>query len=328
MKRLKILLSIALTFAIFLLLPIFINADPVERVVAKVNDDIITLSDFEKYAESFIKNGFIQNKYSDRLSLLEVLIEYELIDQIGRKYSILVIDSDVEERVNAIISMNNIPDRETFEKILIQQNVSPSIYAYKKEIKKSLILEKLAYSLLETDSNEIEITKPTAEEIKKAYEENISLFSSSGERKISHIVISAGTTAKEYREAQKLSETIIEKVKNGEASFEELAKQYSKDNETKDQGGNLGYFTKQQLKEKYPFYVDSVFSSEKGDLKIIVTTEDVVVVYIMDVKEGRTQSFSEVYNMIRTNLFFGNFQKEFPTYLNRYRENSRIEVLL
>jgi foldase protein PrsA len=305
-----------------------LKSDTIERVVAKVNEGIITLSELEAYIEGYLDQAFFQNTYKERLNILNVLIEYELIDQIAKKYNIITLNSEVEQRLDAIIQMNNLGSRENFEELLISQNLAVSLYAYKKEIKKSLTLEKLAYTILEMDTNEFNIDKPTSEEIREFYEKNINLFSISGERRIRHIVISAEGGLKEYRKANNLAEEIIEKINNGEATFQEMASQYSEDEETKNQGGDLGYFTKDQLKIKYEDYTEEVFSAEINEFKVIVTTEDVIVVQVTDIKEGRTRPFSEVFNIIRSRLFFENFQKKFPKYLKEYKEKSRIEILL
>ncbi len=325
----KYISKILVIFFIILVISVpVLKSDTIERVVAKVNDGIITLSELEKYIEGYLEQGFFNNTYKERLNILNVLIEYELIEQVAKKFNIVTLSSEIEERLDAIIEMNNLGNREKFEELLISQNVSVSLYTYKMEIKKSLTLEKLAYTILETDTNEFDIPKPTSEEIREFYEENIQLFSISGERRIRHIVISAGNSGSEYRKANNQAKEIKEKINNGEANFEDMAEQYSEDTETKNQGGDLGYFTKEQLNNKYEYYTEEVFSAELNEIKIIVTTKDVIVVQVTEIEEGRTRPFSEVYNMIRSRLFFETFQRKFPNYLRDYKEKSRIEILL
>lgn len=326
MKKIKyfliiliLIISYSFTFA----------TDPVEKIVAKVNDGIITLSELEEFSEGFIKNNFVTNTPESKRKLLDLLVEYELIQQIGEKYNVIVSDSEVYNHIDdTLIKLNNLGSREELEEILIQQNVSPSLYAFIKEQKKMFILQGIARSIMDMNNAEIKITKPSSEEIRTYYEENSSLFILGEERKISHLVLSAGTTRQEYREANELAQTIVEKIQNEEATFEEMAKEYSIEEESKYDGGLLGYFTKEQLRRRYPFYAEIVFFSKKNSLEIVVTTETVNIVSIDDIKEGREQSFSEVYNFIKNGLFLENFQKEFPIYLEYYKSNSTIEILL
>lgn len=305
-----------------------IHSDTVERVVAKVNDGVIKLSEFEEYAEGYIENGFVKNNYIGRLEVLKKMIDYELVEQIGKEYSIVILDGEVDNRANMIMEMNKITSEEKFESMLVSQNVSPSLEAYKKEIKKSIILERLALTLIEINDTDIDITRPTEEEIKNLYEENIDKFKLSDERQISHILISAGETYTEYEESKKLAEELVSKIKEDPSLFSSFAEEYSVDEDTKALGGNLGTFTKRQLKEKYPYYVDFVFGNNVGDIKVISTEKHTAIVVITDINEGRTQSISEVYNILRNNLFFQNFEKEFPDYLEEYKDKSKIEILL
>lgn len=90
-------------------------------------------------------------------------------------------------------------------------------------------------------------------EIQKYYDDEIF-----GDIKASHILIApdvtddmttAEKTAKE-EEALKTAKEVITKLKNGE-KFEDLAKEYSSDDQNKDNGGDLGYFAHGSMEESF-----------------------------------------------------------------------------
>ncbi len=308
-------------------------SDPVERIVAKVNDEIITLSDFEKYIKGFLDDSGFSNSPPERKAKLEELVYYKLIEQIGIKYSITVLDSEIDQNIENIIDSYNFSSKEEFEQYLNESNQATSLYVYKRKYKVALIQNQLAYKLLEIDDTDINIDKPTSEEIRLEYEKNIENYITEGKRKIRHIIItgiSGENAGEKYSQAQETVELIKEKLESGEATFSELAEKYSHDESTKYDGGLLGEFEKSQLQMLYPYYTDTVFSGEveEGANKIIWTNESVAVVNIMEIEEGRTKSFSEVYNEIRAKLFIEKFSQEFPKYIEKFEKNSKIEILL
>ena len=104
----------------------------------------------------------------------------------------------------------------------------------------------------------------TKEEIEKYYDENII-----GDIKASHILITPDTTedasSEEQQEAEekalRKANRIVEKLDNGE-DFAELAKQYSDDEATKDNGGDLGYFNTDDMDENF---MDAVKELKKNE---------------------------------------------------------------
>jgi len=106
----------------------------------------------------------------------------------------------------------------------------------------------------------------TENEIKKYYDENVY-----GEITISHILVKLDTndtmTDEEKQEAQtnannKIKE-IYEKLDGGQA-FSDVAKEYSEDVATKENGGKVGTFTKNEMTEKF----NSEFEDAAMDLKV------------------------------------------------------------
>ena len=91
------------------------------------------------------------------------------------------------------------------------------------------------------------------DEIKKYYDEKIT-----GEMKASHILIKVKAKEKATddekkkadSDAKKKAEDIIKKLNKGE-DFKKLAKKYSEDESTKNDGGDLGYFSNDDMVEEF-----------------------------------------------------------------------------
>ena len=110
-------------------------------------------------------------------------------------------------------------------------------------------------------------------EIEQYYKDNIV-----GDIKISHILITPAVTdsmtdeekAKAEKEAETQINNIIKELKNTKGDkvqekFEELAKQYSQDDATKEKGGNLGFINKDTLSSSYAELVDAAYKLKDGE---------------------------------------------------------------
>jgi len=99
----------------------------------------------------------------------------------------------------------------------------------------------------------------TEAQAKALYDQQIKLLKPEEEIKARHILVESEEKAKE----------IAEKIAHG-ADFAEMAKQYSKDPGTKDDGGSLGYFTRGQM---VPQFEEAAFKLETGDVSEPVQTQ-------------------------------------------------------
>ena len=120
----------------------------------------------------------------------------------------------------------------------------------------------------------------TEKEMKNYYEENVY-----GDVLVNHILVTPNvkddatddekTEAEE--EAQETIKTIITKLKESKdvkKTFTELAKEYSEDESTKDDGGSLGYINDGTLSDSYDEIIKEAFQLKNGEFSTeVITTE-------------------------------------------------------
>lgn len=163
-------------------------------------------------------------------------------------------DEDVKSQIDQI--KESYSDEATFNSV-IQQYFGVST---EDELEDLLRLEYKRNEAV-VDHIEDDLTK---EEIEEYYDENII-----GDIKASHILITPDTTedasSEEQQEAEekalRKANRIVEKLDNGE-DFAKLAKQYSDDEATKDNGGDLGYFNTDDMDENF---MDAVKELKKNE---------------------------------------------------------------
>ena len=128
-------------------------------------------------------------------------------------------------------------------------------------------------------------SKVTEENIKKVYDDYVANFKSAKEVKAKHILV----------DSEELAREIITKLENNEASFDDLAKQNSKDQP------ELGYFTEEMM---VPEFSKAAFAMEKNTYsKEPVKTEfGYHVIFVEDIRDSQPLPFEAVEEQIKANL--------------------------
>lgn len=132
------------------------------------------------------------------------------------------------------------------------------------------------------------------EEIRSAYEKNKDQYKRDEEVRASHILLRLPPSASAEAKKGVLEkiERLREKLEKG-ADFAELAKKYSEDPGTKDQGGDLGWFGRGRMVREFE---EAVFSAPTGSVTGPVRTPyGYHLIYVQDHRSAGIRSFSEVH---------------------------------
>jgi peptidyl-prolyl cis-trans isomerase D len=138
--------------------------------------------------------------------------------------------------------------------------------------------------------------QPSEKETEAYYQRNRDrLFTHPEEIRARHILIAVApdATPQQQAAAKAKAENILKQLKAG-ASFAKLAKKYSADPGTKGSGGELGYFTEDQMVK--PF-AQAAFEMRPGEMRVVKTqfgfhvieVEDHKLAHIDTLKEARPQ---------------------------------------
>jgi peptidyl-prolyl cis-trans isomerase D len=109
--------------------------------------------------------------------------------------------------------------------------------------------------------------EPTEADLQKLYDENRAMYVREESRRARHIVISVGE-GKDESAALKRAESVVAEARAGK-DFAALAKQYS-DDPTKEQGGDLGFVTKEQFEGPIG---DALFAMKVGEVSAPVKSQ-------------------------------------------------------
>ena len=296
----------------------------VDRIVAVVNQEIITLSEVEKWVGPF--QAAIQTK--DRLErrerlhevyrkVLEKLIEEKLIDQEAKKAGIKVASKEIEGALEEV-KRRNAATQEDLEKALANEGLT--LEAYKKEIEKRLQRMKLINWAVKVES------KAGEREWRDFYQKNIDRYRSSESYRPSQILflVPKEATPEEIREIRKKCRKVLEKVKGGE-DFGEMAILYSEDISAKDRG-DLGYFKKGELLTELE---REALRLQVGEVSGIIRTNfGFHIIKLLDRKGGTPPPFEEVKEKVQTDYYEKEMEKAFQQFLSTLKGKSVIEIKL
>jgi peptidyl-prolyl cis-trans isomerase C len=171
----------------------------------------------------------------------------------------------------------------------------------------AFIRNKLAMEMLLVQEGKAAATDAA---MKKVYEEAVKQQGNEQEVRARHILVPSEAEAK----------TILAEIKKG-TDFAELAKQKSKDPGAAAEGGDLGYFTKDQM---VPEFADQAFKMNKGDVSDPVKSQ--FGWHIIKVEDKRTKpapTFDQVKDQVEQYVT----RRAQAEYITKLRETAKVERL-
>ena len=319
--------KILLGFGIFLLIfygSISFNEAVVDRIVAVINQEIITLSEVEarmgpqpKEIQSGNRLGMRERIDEVRRKILEQLIEEKLIDQEIEKSGTKVTNKEVEAALEDIKS-RNAATQEDLKKALAKDGLS--LEAFKKQIEKKLQRMKLINIMIKIES------KIGERELRDFYQNNIDGYRSTETYQTSHILfrIPQKATLQEVREIRRRFQKVLEKIKRGE-DFGEMALLYSEDASAKNRG-DLGYFKKGEL---LPAFEKEALRLQIGEVSGIIRTDfGFHIIKLLDRKGGDPIPFEEVKEKVQADSYDKKTEKAFRQFISTLKEKSVIDIKL
>jgi len=311
-------------FFLFLYGPISLSEAVVDRVVAVVNQEIITLSEVEKWVDPLKQEIVAEDRLERRERIvgllrrvLDKLIEEKLIDQEAKKLGIKISSKEIEATLEEVRQRNAVT-QEDLEKALAVEGLT--FETYKKQIEKGLQRQRLI-----NWSVKVEV-KPGEKELRAFYQKNVGRYRTNETYRPGHIllVIPKGATPEEIREIRKMGQKVLEKIKGGE-DFGEMALLYSQDASGKNRG-DLGYFKRGEL---FPAFEREALRLKVGEVSGLLRTEfGFHIIKLLDRKGMEPLPFEEVREKVNADYHEGEMEKAFRQYLSTLKEKSIIEIKL
>ncbi len=300
------------------------EAKTVDRILAQVNNEIITMSEVNRLMqEQGIRDQLAAKYRGDELEqeiqkaqkqILDSLIEDKLLYQkaIELGFSSDDIDKDVSSAIQHRMKELNLKDMDELEKALEQQG--STMVELRENYKRSIIVNALIDSFVRA---RITLLTP---EIERFYQDHIAEYSSPEEVTLSDIEISAGADEKA---AEDRVNDLYRRLQQGE-SFPTLASQYS-NGTTASKGGSIGTYLMSTLNAST---AKAIANLKEGEISKPQKEKDYYVIYHVDSrKPSVVQPLEDVKDNIRVRLFEQKFTPELERYVSRLKEDAYIQYV-
>jgi peptidyl-prolyl cis-trans isomerase SurA len=297
----------------------------VDRIVAVVNDEIITLYDLNEtlkpYEENIQALGYSPEKAREtlfklRADLLNKLVDRKIADQQIKKNNLTISSQEIDNTIERIKESRSYTD-EDLRAGLAEQGMT--LEEYRENLKKQLLRGKLVNREIKS---KIVITSV---EIEKYYNEHIEKYASETKYHLWNIFIRFSQMADESQRqiAVGKMETVLSQLKQGR-SFESLAVE-APESPASPQGTDLGLY---RLDELSPQLRNAVKGMKAGEYSAILETDrGYQIIYVQKVIVADSKTLSDVKAEIEEVLYNEAIDNRYNTWLSELRARSHIKII-
>jgi len=303
---------------LFLIITSPSHGELIDRILAVVNNDIVTLAQFNKtyskLAMQIRASEYSRDEQTNLLSnlnqkVLDTLIEETLTEQQAKSVQLEIDDKEIEETLNDIKKKHNYTNEE-FEQILKMQG--SSLKEFQDHIRKQKLQSRLLGLMVQS---KVVITD---DDVKAYYDSHAEKYQSKTTYHLRTIIKRAVSEI-----AQGTMETALEQFNKG-IPFEELAKKYSEP-AFAETGGLLGSYTLDQLSLQIQ---EAIKDLKKGECSSILTTgQGLQILYVENITQEGGKTVEEASDSIRAFLYQEKMEQRYHAWITDLKEKSYIKLI-
>jgi peptidyl-prolyl cis-trans isomerase SurA len=290
------------------------SAEVVDRIVAIVNNEIITLSDLNKatlpYRHSIDASQNSSEKKQELIQTLERDVLQQLIDrslssQEAVKYNIEVSKENVDAAIQNFMTANKM-DPEELEAALAADGLT--LEDYQSKMKKEILQSKLISRAVRS---QVIITDA---DIKTYYDAHVDAFTGVKKYHLRNILMGAEADL-----------AAIEPKIGNLGSFEQLAKEHSIASNAAD-GGDLGVFDINNFSEEIKLSLQAL---GKGDhTPVLYVGQGYQILFVEDILMEGNKTLDQARDQIQNILYKDQAEKRFKEWIESLKTHAHIKNML
>jgi len=296
------------------------RAETVDKIVAVVNDDPITLYQLDKEMADKIDeikkaegNNLQKEKFNDyRQQALNLLIEEKLLDQEMTKHNMTVTDADVQKSIDSVMKRTSLTKQQLIEEV---QKKGITFEKYQADLKGQIRKMKFMGEFLAPR------VKVTDADLDAFFAKHPDQFAPYQSVEMAQIILPLSETASdsEISTANTQAKEIINKAKGG-GNFEDLGKKYS-------QTPSTAVKAIYQSNMLAPQIVEALTDMKPGDVSQPVRSP--LGLHIVKLYERKTlagDEYKAVREQLREKVFEEKLEEELQKYVDELKTKSYIQT--
>lgn len=290
-------------------------------VVARVNGEDVTRTELElavrtleQRARSTVPPEQRDNVYRQ---VLDRVIGFHLLAQEARSRKVIAAPWDVDKQLGDL--KKQFPNEAAFVQMLQSRGVT--LEQLRKETEDTLAVNQMLQAEIEP---QVKVQDP---DIKTFFDQNRPRFHEPETVHASHILIRADqqADAATKAKAKAQAEDLLKQLRKG-AVFADLAKKSSQDPGSAQNGGDLGFFARDQMVE--PF-ARAAFALKAGEMSGVVETPfGYHIIQMHQAKPARDVGFDEAKEQIREYLATQQREQKSQAFVDQLKAKGKVAVLI
>jgi peptidyl-prolyl cis-trans isomerase SurA len=290
------------------------RAEVVERILAVVNDEVITKSEVDQMAKAMQGQPGMKLPVSGKeleKQLVEALIMQKLAKAEAKRRGITVSDKEVDQAFAEFKKRNNIESDEVLSKALAKEGMT--VKGLKQQISDQMTQERLV-SIVAAGKAVV-----TESEVRNYYDKE---FPKTGggqiHLKVLNMPFPPGATEAQKEEVKKKAEVILQEYRKG-VPWDQLRDKYNVLIQ------DMGFISESDLDPELAQFLGKV---KTGETAPVQTLNGFQLVQVVDRKDSKTRSFEEAAPEIRELLQHRGMEKTFKEWIKGQREKSLIKIMM
>jgi peptidyl-prolyl cis-trans isomerase SurA len=291
-----------------------------EGIIARVNDQIITKSDYDRALAELDQEGRRNNQTMQEIStahkdLLRNLIDQQLWLSKGKELNVTG-ETELVKKLDEIRKQYNLETIDDLEKAAREQGVS--FEDFKASIRNQIITQEV---MRQEVGEHIQMTPGEVERYYEAHKED---YAQPESERLSEILISTGGGDDPAKvAAAKAKADDIEARLHAGGDFAQLARSFS-DGPTASEGGDLGQYKRGQLGK---LLEDKTFDLQSGQYTDpILTRQGYIILKVVQHIPGGPRPFKDVTQDVEEAYYMSRMEPAIRAYLSKMRDEDFIWI--